>query len=185
MPTILRNIMFRDLSKGATMSTAAGPAVSPIALRQDEGEALWFLGVLATIKASSETTDGRVAVIEHLAPQGAGSPLHVHHREDEWFYVTEGELTFWVGGRLIAAPAGSFVYGPRGVPHTFAVTSPEARFLLVTEPAGFEGFMRALAEPARTLTLPPPASRPPDPERMMALAAEYGIEILGPPGIPS
>jgi quercetin dioxygenase-like cupin family protein len=167
------------------MSATATTAVSPIALRQDEGEALWFLGVLATIKASAETTDGRVAVIEHLAPQGAGSPLHVHHREDEWFYVTEGELTFWVGGRLIEAPAGSFVYGPRDVPHTFTVTSSEARFLLVTEPAGFEGFMRALSEPAQALTLPPATSRPPDPERMMTLAAEYDIEILGPPGIPS
>ena len=89
------------------MSATAPTAVNRIAFRQDEGEALWFLGVLATIKASRETTDGRVAVIEHLAPQGAGSPLHVHHNEDEWFYVTEGELTFWVGGQLIDAPAGS------------------------------------------------------------------------------
>jgi quercetin dioxygenase-like cupin family protein len=48
-----------------------------------------------------------------LAPRGAGSPLHVHHREDEWLYVTDGELTFWVGGQVINAPAGSFVYGPR------------------------------------------------------------------------
>ena len=79
--------------------SATARTISPIALRQDEGEPLWFLGVLATIKASSEMTDGRVAVIEHLAPQGAGSPLHVHHNEDEWFYVTEGELSFWVGGR--------------------------------------------------------------------------------------
>jgi quercetin dioxygenase-like cupin family protein len=167
------------------MSGTTDTGVSPIALRDGEGEALWFLGVLATIKASSETTDGRVAVIEHLAPEGAGSPLHVHHREDEWFYVTEGELTFWVGGRVIEAPAGSFVYGPRDIPHTFAVASPEARFLLVTEPAGFENFMRALAVPAQTRTLPPATSEPPDPERMMALAAEYGIEILGPPGIPA
>ena len=167
------------------MSTATSTAAGPIALRQDEGEALWFLGVLATIKASAETTGGRVAVIEHLAPQSAGSPLHVHHREDEWFYVTEGELTFWVGGRVIEAPAGSFVYGPRDVPHTFAVASPEARFLLVTEPAGFESFMRALSEPAQALTLPPATVQPPEPERMIALAAEYGIEIIGPPGIPS
>ncbi len=54
-------------------------------------------GKLATLKAPNETTDGRVAVIEYLAPRGAGSPRHVHHREDEWFYVLEGELTFWVG----------------------------------------------------------------------------------------
>ena len=167
------------------MSITGSTAASPIALRQDEGEALWFLGVLATIKAASETTDGRVAVIEHLAPHGAGSPLHVHRREDEWFYVTEGELTFWVGGQVIKAAAGSFVYGPRDIPHTFAVTSPEARFLLVAEPAGFENFMRALSEPAQARTLPPATSQPPDPERMTAVAAEYGVEILGPPGIPS
>jgi quercetin dioxygenase-like cupin family protein len=167
------------------MDSAAATAVSPIALKREEGEAVWFLGVLATIKASAETTGGRVAVIEHHAPQGMGSPLHVHRREDEWFYVTEGSLTFWVGGQVIEAPAGSFVYGPRDVPHTFVVTSPEARFLVVTEPAGFESFMRTLSEPAQARTLPPASSRPPDPERLAAVAAEYGIEILGPPGVPS
>src|SRR5438552_3398651 len=167
------------------MSSAPTSSVAPIALHHDEGEALWFLGFLATIKASSETTGGRVAVIQHLAPGGAGSPLHVHRREDEWFYVTEGELTFWVGGQVIEAPAGSFVYGPRDIPHTFEVSSAEARFLLVAEPAGFEAFIRAVAEPAQALTIPPPPSEPPDPERLATVAAEYGIEILGPPGIPA
>jgi len=165
------------------MNTAS--AVSPIALEPGEGEAIWSFGVLATIKASSETTGGRVAVIEHLAPQGAGSPLHVHHREDEWFYVIEGALAFWVGGKVIEAPAGSFVFGPRDIPHTFVVTSPEARFLLVTEPAGFESFMRALGRPAESLTVPPPAPPPSDMAPLIAAAAEYGIEILGPPGIPA
>ncbi len=167
------------------MSTTPAAAVAPIALGPGEGEARWFLGILATIKASTKTTSGRVAVIEHLAPQGSGSPLHIHHREDEWFYVIDGELTLWVGGKVIVAPAGSFVFGPRGIPHTFTVTSAEARFLLVTEPAGFEGFLRALSEPATALTLPPASVQPPDPERMMAVAAEYGLEIIGPPGIPA
>jgi hypothetical protein len=99
--------------------------------------------------------------------------------------VTEGELTFWVGGQVISAPAGTFIYGPRDVPHTFEVASEQARFLLVTEPAGFEHFMRTLAEPARSPTIPPPASEPPDVPRLSAVAAEYGIEILGPPGIPA
>src|SRR5207244_12105581 len=79
----------------------------------------------------------------------------------------------------------SFVYGPRGIAHTFTVRSSEARFLLVTEPAGFEGFIRTLSEPAPSLTIPPPATDPPDFERLAATAAEYGIEILGPPGIPN
>jgi hypothetical protein len=109
----------------------------------------------------------------------------VHHNEDEWFYVTEGELTFWVGGEVITARAGSFVYGPRNIPHTFTVTSEEARFLLVVEPAGFEGFVRALGEPAQQLTIPPAATEPPDVARLAGLAAEHGVEILGPPGIPA
>jgi quercetin dioxygenase-like cupin family protein len=154
--------------------TTAVTSPPPIALQPDEGDLLWFLGVLVTIKAGAESTAGRVAVIEHHAPAGFGSPLHVHRREDEWFYVLEGELTFWVGGRVIKAPAGSFVYGPRDVPHTFEVTSLEARFLLVAEPAGFDEFVRALA-----------GDSIPDPERLAATAAAYGIEILGPPGIPS
>jgi quercetin dioxygenase-like cupin family protein len=168
-----------------TDSVSEQSAVAPIALTAGEGEALWFLGILVTIKASSESTAGRVAVIEHLAPRGSGSPLHMHRNEDEWFYITEGELTFWVGGHVITAPAGSFVYGPRDIPHTFTVSSEQARFLLVTEPAGFENLMRTLSEPAQQLEIPPPATEPPDVEGMASLAAEYGIEILGPPGIPA
>ena len=167
------------------MSTTPSTTIAPIALGPGEGESLWFLGLLATIKASAATTDGRVAVIEHLAPRGSGSPLHVHHNEDEWFYVTDGELTFWVGGQVITAAAGSFVYGPRDIPHTFQVSSDQARFLLVTEPGGFEDFMRAASEPAEHLSIPPAATEPPDIAAMTALAATYGIEIIGPPGIPA
>jgi quercetin dioxygenase-like cupin family protein len=160
-------------------------SVDPIVAGPADGEALWSFASLARVKASAETTAGAVAVIELLAPQGAGSPLHVHTREDEWFYVLEGELTFWVGGDVSVAPAGTFVFGPKGIPHTFVVSSAQARFLLVTEPAGFEGFMRAAGEPAQRLEIPPPATEAPDMAAMIALAAEYGLEILGPPGIPA
>lgn len=159
-------------------------ATPPIALGEGEGEALWFAGGLVTIKASAEATLGGAFIYEHLAPQGDGPPLHVHHREDECFYVLEGELTLWVGGQVIEARAGSFAFGPREVPHTYVVPSPGARFLVVTEPAGFEGFVRSLAEPAQTRTLPPAADLP-DRERVQAAAAEHGIDILGPPGIPA
>lgn len=63
---------------------------------------------------------------EQLAPRGAGSPLHVHHDEDEWFYVLEGELTIRVAGRTVVARTGAFVFGPRDVPHTFIVSSERA-----------------------------------------------------------
>jgi quercetin dioxygenase-like cupin family protein len=166
-------------------SRPTGPAVSPVTLGPGEGEALWAFGCLITVKASSETSGGGVAVLEHLAARGAGSPLHVHHREDEWFYVLDGELTFWVGGQVIGAPAGSFVYGPREIPHTFSVSSEQARFLLVTEPGGFEGMLLTLGEPAGSLTIPPAPTEPPDMTRIIQVCAEYGIEIIGPPGIPA
>src|SRR5262245_23128926 len=153
------------------------PTIAPIALAADEGEALWFIGSLTTIKASSQSTAGRVAVIEHVSPRGSGSPLHVHRREDEWFYVMEGELTLWVGGGVIDARAGSFVYGPRDVPHTYTVSSDIARFLVVTEPAGFDNFIRTFAQPATERVIPP-AIEPTDVEAMTRVAAEYGIEIL-------
>lgn len=158
--------------------------IAPIGLQPGEGEARWFLGFLITIKASSETTAGAVSVIEHVGPRGGGSPRHVHRNDDEWFYVLEGELTFWIGGEITIAPAGSFVYGPRGIPHTFVVSSDTARFLLVTEPAGLDQFIRAFSEPADELVIPPAPTEPPDVEAMARLAADYGMEILGPPGIP-
>ena len=157
----------------------------PIVAGPGQGEALWAFGSLALVKASADTTAGAVAVTEQLAPQGAGSPLHVHHREHEWFYVIEGELTFWVGGEVSVAPAGTFVFGPKGIPHTFIVSSEQARFLLVTEPGGFEQFMRSAGEPAQRLEIPPAPTTPPDIAAMTALAAEYGIDIIGPPGIPA
>jgi len=166
------------------MASASEIHVDPISLHQDDGEARWVVGMLVIFKATSETTGGRVAVVDHLAPQGAGPPLHVHTREDEWFYIIDGAVRFWVGGQVIEAKAGSFVYGPRNVPHTFLVTSPLARFLVVAEPAGFEAFLRKISEPARALTVPPVEVVAPPPERMIAIAAEYGVEILGPPGIP-
>ena len=156
----------------------------PIALQQGEGDARWFLGALCTVKSTGEQTGGRVAVTENWAPRGHGSPLHVHHQEDEWFYILSGELTFWVDGQVIVATEGSFVYGPRDVPHTFTVTSEEAHFLLVIEPAGLEDFIHVLSEPAQALTLPPASLQPPAMDAMTAAAAEHGIEILGPPGIP-
>jgi quercetin dioxygenase-like cupin family protein len=148
-------------------------------------EAIWFLDTLTTVKAPAELTGGRFAVVEQYGPRGSGSPLHVHRRDDEWFYVIEGELTIWVGGQTTVAPAGAFAYAPRDVPHTFEISSSHARYLIGAEPAGFDGFVRAAGSPAESLTLPPDSADRPSPERLTEIAAEFGIEILGPPGIPA
>jgi quercetin dioxygenase-like cupin family protein len=89
------------------MHSQANPVVTSIAMEPGAGEALWFLGALATVKASSAATAGRVTVAEFLAPRGHGAPRHIRQDHDQSFYVLEGELTFWLDGETIAASAGA------------------------------------------------------------------------------
>ncbi len=148
-----------------------------------EGEAWWWFGALATIKATGEQTGGRYSLVEILAPDGYEGVLHVHHFEDEGFYILEGELTFYVGDQMIKARPGSFLFGPKDVPHAFRVDSGPARMLFIFSPAGLEGFIRESSEPARSLDVPSQPEAPPDEaemEQLAALAARYGGEILGP-----
>jgi quercetin dioxygenase-like cupin family protein len=151
----------------------------PYALAREDGQAVWFLGTLVIVKATGEQTGGAFGLIDNLMPGGFASPYHTHRNEDESFYVVEGEMTFYVGEERVKAEPGAFVYGPRGVPHGFEVHGTEpARILLQNYPAGFEGFPVEVGEPAEELTIPP--AEPPDMERLMAIAAKYDIEILGP-----
>jgi quercetin dioxygenase-like cupin family protein len=153
--------------------------LAPYALDPEEGEALWFFGMLATVKATAEQTGGRFALIDQLAPAGTATPLHVQPQDDESFYVVEGELTFYLGDELpIPASAGAFVHVPRGTPHAFQVDSKTARFLTLTT-RQHEHFFRAAAEPAQGRVLP--LEGPPDMEKVGAAAKQYGVEILGPP----
>lgn len=143
-----------------------------------EGPAIWFLGTLTFVKATSETTNGAFALIEQLIPAGFASPYHVHHAEDEAFYVLEGEVTFVCDGQRWKTGAGAYVFGPREIPHGFRIegTTP-ARILVLAAPAGFESFVMEMSEPATGLTLPP--MEPPDMGKLMTLAAKYHIDILG------
>src|ERR671916_2173750 len=175
-----------DQARTGTMLNAEGEAaIRTFAHEPGEGEAWWWFGLLATIKATSEQTGGRYTLVEILAPDGYGSVLHVHHRDDEGFWIIEGELTFYVGDQTIKARPGSFLFGPKDVPHAFTVDSGPARLLFVLSPAGFEGLIREMGEPARSLSIPPqPEEEPPDEaemERLAALGARYGAEQLGPP----
>jgi quercetin dioxygenase-like cupin family protein len=143
---------------------------------------LWFLGTRVTVRVSqSDGADG-LSVLEHLAPRGDSPPLHVHRDEDEVFHLLEGEARFLVGGRELRARAGETMLAPKGVPHTYRVESEHARWLTVTT-GGFEAFVRAMSRPAEADGLPP-AGGPPTPEQQQALsavAAEHGIDLIGPP----
>ena len=160
--------------------TMNGDAARTYGLEKGEGEARWWLGGLATIKATGKETGGRYTLVEVLEPEGE-QPFHVHHREDEGFWVLEGELTFEIGEEKIKASPGSFLFGPRDVPHRYTVDSGPARLLFILSPSGFEDFIYATSEPAQERALPPQPEGPPseaEMEQLGALARQYGAELL-------
>lgn len=145
-----------------------------------EGQAVWFLGTLMQFKATGEDNGETFSLIEQVLPPGFAPPLHVHHAEDEAFYILDGEIAVVCGEHRWHAGAGTFVYLPKEIPHGFLVEgSQPARLLQFTAPAGLEHFHAEMGEPAQSLTIPPPT--PPDLAKMQALAAKYHFEIVGPP----
>ncbi len=156
--------------------------VRPYRLGDGEGEAIWFLGNLVTVKAGAAPTRGRLTVVDFLNPAGFAPPLHRHRDEDEMFYVLSGRASFQCDGETIAAGPGDFVLLPAGLPHTFVVGPDEPlRVLQITTPAGFEAFAAEAGEPAAERRLPDPG--PVDATALAQVAARHGIEILGPPPV--
>jgi quercetin dioxygenase-like cupin family protein len=132
------------------------------------------------MKVTGDDTAGRFALVEALAFQSTEPPLHIHHREDEAWYVLDGQMTFYVGDLVLQASSGSFVYAPSGIPHTFTVDVEPTRVLVFASPAGFEHFALELGEPA-TSDVPPPTLSVPPPDVLEPVATRYGIEVVGPP----
>ena len=163
---------------------AAQTAADAHCVGAGEGEATWFLTNRMTMKATAETTNGAFGLLESLIVPGFSPPLHVHHREDESFYVLEGELTMRCGDRTFAAGAGAFVFLPRGVPHTFVVEGDQpARMLTLITPGGGEAFFREAGRPADRDGLPPAA--PPDFDALKRASAMFESDIVGPPMAPT
>jgi mannose-6-phosphate isomerase-like protein (cupin superfamily) len=145
--------------------------------------AYWLLGSLAIVHLRGEETDGRFSLVEWLTRSGGMTPLHIHRDDSQTVYVLEGEVTFNLPGVTRVCGPGELVYTPAGTPQTERVTSAiPARMLDVNAPSGFDGFVEAAGDRADALALPPPSAEQPDFERLVALAAEHGIEVLAPPG---
>ena len=142
---------------------------------------LWFINNLVHVHVDADTSGGALALLDERGRRGTMPPLHVHRRDDETFYVLEGEVTLFVGGEQIVLGPGQSAHAPRDVPHAYRVESDEAHWLLITTPAGFDAFVREVAEPAPVDELPP-AERPVESAVVAQAAAKVGIEILGPPG---
>lgn len=154
-------------------------SIQPYVLEPNQGPAFWTVGVLARLLVTGAISGGSFALVEEWCPPGYATPFHVHRREDETFFVLEGEVTVFCGIFRTAAGPGTCVFGPRNVPHGFRVEGEgPARLLIAASPAGFDAFLRELGEAA--VEHSPMPMTPLDLGRLQRVAAQYGIELLGP-----
>lgn len=146
-------------------------------------ESVWVVGIdRATFIATAEDTGGRYTLGEFYVPPQGGAPLHIHRRENEWFYITEGQLSFQIDNELINATPRTLIYGPKDHAHSFINNGTEpAKMLNVWLPSGIEEFFREVGDPV-TPTDPFTPPLPPDIPRLLAAAPKYGLEFLPPEG---
>lgn len=137
-----------------------------------QGARISALGSTYTTKADDRVTGGAYSLVEEEL-WGDPTPLHRHGREEEAFYVLSGRLAVWVDGAETVAEPGAFVLVPRGVAHAARRLSDEpVRMLTVISPAGLQRFFEAVVREGEEQLLA-------EPHRLIALAAEFGSEILG------
>ena len=152
------------------MSTTLQP--SPTA----RGRQYWFFGMLAEVKASAADTGGMYTLLEITAPPGLQTPLHVHYRDDEGFYVLEGAVTIEVGDQIVELGAGQHAFGPRNIPHRFTVGPDGAHMIWVLTPGGFDDFVDEVSVPADAPTVPPASVAPP--EDAAEIVLRHNMELL-------
>jgi len=147
-----------------------------------EGAAFSAVGDVFRVLASGQQTGGAYSLSEIRVSANNGPPPHVHSREDESFFVVEGEITFRIGDEKIVARPGTFILGPRGVPHTFKNTSQSpARMLVLVMPPGFENFVNEFAQPVPSFDSPPIPVSQNEIDKLLAAAPNYGVQILPQP----
>ena len=139
------------------------------------GGTLHVFGAKTSVKISSRDSGGAYAVMEASTPPNSGPPLHLHHREDEWWYILEGNFLFEIDGEHIQAGPGDTVFAPRGSRHTFQNTGTTAgRTLVTVVPGGLDLFFEEVSAAV-------PPHTPPDPAVILPIFHKYGLEFLGPP----
>jgi quercetin dioxygenase-like cupin family protein len=163
---------------------SAGAGQTPLAHRhpptgsgQKEQQAFTFLALKMFVEADSDDTKGSAAVVRVFVPPGAGAAPHVHSREDEIFTVVRGHYRFRHGDEEFDAPAGTAIFMPRGIPHTFRNVGDEpGEHVLTLVPGGVEQMFREVS--AGQLQMPR------DKSRYDEILAKYGMRNLPPDSMP-
>ncbi len=153
-----------------------------VLLRPDEGQVIQVFQERMTFKVMSADTNGLYTLFVNSAEPGGGSPPHIHHQEDEAFFILEGTYEFLLGEKTLELGPGSFLFAPRGIPHASKnVGTTRSRMLVIVSPAGLENCFAEMGQPVTDLSAPPTASGPPDIEKLVAITQKYGVEMLPPP----
>ena len=148
------------------------------ALASGEGKKYWFMDTLMEVKVTGDQTGGQFSILEEIDSPDFVTPLHIHHKEDEYFYLLEGEVTFTIGDKTISAKPGTFVFAPRDIAHMYKVEGGKpARILSMLSPAGLEELFIKYSVPTSEYTLPPEDVES-DVDMLFAEAADYGIEFV-------
>lgn len=144
---------------------------------RETAPAYWSTGILWLVLADAQATGGRYTALEQLCPIGPLAPMHVHHDQDEAFYVLEGSALFHLGESSQKGERGDLVRIPRRTPHGFEALSDTLRVLNWYTPAGFERLIVETGTPATALTLPPPDLPEPDSAQIKRIMAEVGMSL--------
>jgi quercetin dioxygenase-like cupin family protein len=150
-------------------------------MKAQAGQTVAVVGDSYRFLVVGEQTGGALAMMDFVVPPNHGPPPHVHHRENEIFYILEGEIEFIVAGQTLRRKAGETLLAKRDIPHTFRnATTANARMLVTVTPAGLEDFFLEVGA-----LLPGPDAAAPEPTqadiaRLVATAPKYGLEIFGP-----
>ena len=154
---------------------------SPTLRQPTEGRTIAVVGDVYHFLVTGKETNGKYAMWEAIVPPGGGPPPHIHSREEEGFYILEGEITFQIGEKQVLAVAGMFANMPAGTPHSFKnVSGKPAKMIISVAPAGLEEMFFEFGVPlpeGATTALPP---TPTEIEKLLLIASRYGIEILIP-----
>lgn len=159
--------------------TTTEATLSPVVRHTDEAKNYNLGGHPTAVLLRGEETGGRMCLTEVTIAPGIGPPPHVHTREDEQFFVLEGEVTFYVGDRRIAAREGTAVFAPRNLPHRFCNEGTvRARMLVMSTPGNFDAFARDAGIEVAPGTRD---SGPPDRaaiDRLVAACGPHGIRLV-------
>lgn len=176
-----RSLLFAFGIASVSRHTLARPDTSGKVAVVKPGDSLFAysttqLAKLSPCKLTSEESGGACSAFEISALPMSGPYLHVHHREDEWYYVLSGEFLFKAGGEPHNLPTGASIWLPRGIPHVWAnMSAAEAKLVLVCLPGGFEKFFNEMGTEMASVDSTAAESK------MKEVMAKYGMELLGPP----